>query len=90
MSNGLTQDRTLDIEESGMALTTDRPLTCSVPEAGKILGISRWAAYQAAANGQLPVIRIGRLVRVPLAALDRMVEPAGGKVPKAAANAEVA
>jgi excisionase family DNA binding protein len=60
-----------------MTLITDRPLTCSVPEAGRILGIGRDTAYQAAREGKLPVIRIGRLVRVPLAALERMVADTG-------------
>lgn len=59
-----------------MSLTRDRPLTCSVPEAGRMLGLSRCSAYAAAANGEIPVIRIGRLVRVPIAALERMVEQA--------------
>jgi len=38
-------------------------LAISVPEAGKRLGIGRSAAYAAAANGELPVIRIGGLLR---------------------------
>jgi excisionase family DNA binding protein len=61
----------------------DFPLTCTVPEAGKRLGIGRSSAYQAAANGEIPTIRIGRLVLVPVAALERMVEQAG-KSPEAA------
>jgi excisionase family DNA binding protein len=60
-----------------MSLTTDRPLTCSVPEAGKILGLGRDAAYRAAQTGEIPIIRIGRLVRVPLAALERLLDEAG-------------
>ena len=60
-----------------MSLTTEIPLTCSVPEAGKMLGLGRCSAYQAAANGEIPTIRIGRLLRVPIAALERMVEQAG-------------
>jgi excisionase family DNA binding protein len=55
----------------------DTPLTCSVIEAGKRLGLSRNSAYHAAANGQIPVIRFGRVLRVPIAALERMVDQAG-------------
>jgi excisionase family DNA binding protein len=51
-------------------------LAISVPEAGKRLGIGRSAAYQAAASGQLPVIRIGGLLRVPVRALERKLEAA--------------
>lgn len=49
--------------------------TLTVPEAGKIyFGLSRNAAYEAARRGQLPVIRIGRRVRVPIVAMDRLLE----------------
>jgi excisionase family DNA binding protein len=54
-------------------------LAISVAEAGRRLGIGRSAAYAAAANGQLPVIRIGGLLRVPLAALERSLEAAAKK-----------
>ena len=49
------------------------PLTCSVPEAGERLGVGRDAAYQGVRNGEIPVIQIGRLLRVPLIALDKML-----------------
>lgn len=58
----------------------EAPLTLSVPEAGKRLGIGRSAAYQAAATGELPVLRIGGLLRVPKIALDRMLEKAGERI----------
>jgi excisionase family DNA binding protein len=48
-------------------------MTCTVDEAGQILGIGRSAAYQAAANGQLPTIRIGRRLLVPLPRLEEML-----------------
>ena len=31
-----------------------------MPQAGRLLGVSRASAYKAARNGQLPVIRIGK------------------------------
>jgi excisionase family DNA binding protein len=43
-------------------------------ETAKRLGISRNSAYAAARRGQIPTIRIGRLLLVPTAALDRMLE----------------
>jgi excisionase family DNA binding protein len=55
---------------------TDEPLTITVPEAGKRLGISKWAAYRAAQRGEIPVVRIGALVRVPVRALERMLDRA--------------
>jgi Helix-turn-helix domain len=55
------------------------PLTMSVPDAGKrYFGLSRNAAYDAAARGDIPVIRIGRLLRVPVRALERMLDTARG------------
>ncbi len=50
------------------------PLTLSVPEAGKrYFNLSRNAAYAAAERGEIPTIRIGRLLRVPIAAMERML-----------------
>jgi len=51
------------------------PQTLSVPDAGKqYFGLSRQAAYDAAARGDIPTIRIGRLLRVPVRALERMLD----------------
>lgn len=44
------------------------------PEAGRALGLSRSAAYDAANRGDIPVIRIGRVLRVPTAALRRILQ----------------
>ena len=48
--------------------------TYSVEEAGKLLGVGRNAAYDAAKRGQIPVIRIGRRLLVPKVAFDLLVE----------------
>jgi excisionase family DNA binding protein len=57
----------------------------TVPEAGAKLGLSRQGAYNAAARGDLPVLRFGKLMRVPKAAIERMLEGAGAAAgPKAA------
>jgi hypothetical protein len=51
--------------------------TMSVPEAGReFFGLSRNASYKAAQRGEIPTVRIGRLLRVPLVALERkLAEP---------------
>jgi hypothetical protein len=55
----------------------DNDLTISVPEAGKrYFGLSRIASYAAADRGDIPTIRIGRLLRVPVRALERMLDRA--------------
>jgi hypothetical protein len=54
--------------------------TLTVPEAGKIyFDLERDASYAAAKRGQIPTIRIGRTLRVPIAALERMLEAAGAQ-----------
>jgi excisionase family DNA binding protein len=49
------------------------PLVLTVEEAAKTLRIGRTAAYEAARRGDLPVIRLGRSIRVPRHALDQML-----------------
>ena len=52
--------------------------TISVPQAGRTyLGIGRDASYDAARRGDIPVIRIGRLLRVPVVAMERMLDRVG-------------
>jgi hypothetical protein len=52
----------------------DNHYTLSVPEAGrKYFSLGRNASYTAAANGQIPVIKFGKHMRVPVATLERMV-----------------
>jgi hypothetical protein len=61
-------------------MTDQTPQTLSVPEAGKrYFGLSRNASYAAAQKGQLPIIRIGRLLRVPVRAMERMLDQASDK-----------
>jgi hypothetical protein len=51
------------------------PLTISVPEAGKrYFNMSRNASYAAAKRGDIPNIRIGRLLRVPVRAMERLLD----------------
>jgi Helix-turn-helix domain len=62
-------------------MADEAPLTITVPEAGKrYFNLSRNAAYAAAARGELPVVKIGRLLRVPVRACERMLEEAGAGV----------
>jgi hypothetical protein len=63
-------------------MTDAKPKTLSVPDAGWLyFGLSRGASYEAARRGELPVIRIGRLLRVPVIALERMLVDAGRTLP---------
>jgi hypothetical protein len=54
------------------------PLTLSVPEAGKkYYGLSKNSSYDAVARGDIPVIRVGKLLRVPVRAMERILDAAG-------------
>lgn len=55
----------------------EEKLVYDVPEAGAKLGLSRNGSYDAAARGEIPTIKIGRLLKVPKIAFDRMLEQAG-------------
>jgi hypothetical protein len=56
-------------------MNTELPKTLSVPEAGRAYyGVSRNSAYAAAARGEIPTIKIGKLLRVPVAAMEEMLK----------------
>jgi excisionase family DNA binding protein len=57
----------------------EKRLVYEVPEAGAKLGLSRNASYAAAKRGDIPTIKIGKLLRVPKAAFDQMLARAGVK-----------
>jgi excisionase family DNA binding protein len=46
----------------------------TVPEAAKVLRLSRAFAYQLVAEGELPSLRLGRRVLIPRAALEQFIE----------------
>jgi hypothetical protein len=54
------------------------PKTLTVPEAGReYFGLGRNASYEAARRGEIPTIKIGKLLRVPVVALERKLQEAG-------------
>jgi hypothetical protein len=56
----------------------DQPKTLTVPEAGRVyFDLGRNASYEAARRGDIPTIKIGRLLRVPVGAMERKLEEAG-------------
>jgi hypothetical protein len=51
--------------------------TLSVPEAGRqYFDLGRNGSYAAAARGDIPTIKIGKLLRVPIRALEQMLDTA--------------
>ncbi len=59
-------------------------LTLTVDETAKCLGVSRNSAYEAIAKGEIPVVKIGKRLLVPKAALETLL--AAGQPKKNNAN----
>jgi hypothetical protein len=52
--------------------------TMSVPQAGRVyFDLGRNSSYEAARRGEIPTIRIGRLLRVPVVQMERKLEETG-------------
>ena len=49
-------------------------LSLTVPEAAKLLRISRGTAYEGVRTGAIPALRFGRTIRIPRCALERMLD----------------
>jgi hypothetical protein len=60
-------------------MTDGDRLVLEVPEAGAKLGLGRNASYAAAKRGDIPTIKIGRLLRVPVRALEELLNAASRK-----------
>jgi excisionase family DNA binding protein len=58
--------------ETSVARNRER-LVYTVPEAGRLLGLGRNAAYDAAKRGDIPTLRVGRLLLVPKTPFHRML-----------------
>jgi excisionase family DNA binding protein len=55
----------------------DDKLTLTVPEAAALLGIGKSLAYEAIQRGEIPCIRVGHRLLVPVAALNLMLGQGG-------------
>ncbi len=53
-------------------------LTITVPEAARMLGISRGLAYEMAREGTIPTLRFGRRMVIPLVAIERLLQETNG------------
>lgn len=69
-----------DLQSCGAPMSQTAPSNClvyTVPEAGALLGLTKNASYEAAKRGDIPTIRLGKLIKVPKAALHAMIDGAG-------------
>ncbi len=64
-------------EESGIVTrftrVEDLPQLVTIPELARFLGVGRGKAYDLVRRGEVEHVRLGRLVRVPRAAIARFV-----------------
>lgn len=66
--------------EKGNLMEKIEKRTYTIPEAAKIIGISRSLAYQLAREGKLPTIKLStKRTVIPIAALDRWLEESVNK-----------
>jgi hypothetical protein len=62
-------------------MTDGAEKTISVPKAGRrYFDLCRGASYEAAKRGNIPIIRISRLLRALVRVLERMLDSAGEHV----------
>lgn len=52
---------------------TDHPLTLTVEQAAKLLGIGRSTAYELVHTGDIPSLRLGRRIVVPVCQVEAML-----------------
>lgn len=56
-------------------MADEAPKTLSVPAAGKTyFNLGRNGSYAAAERGDIPTIRVGRLLRVPVKAMEKLLD----------------
>jgi len=65
-----------------MGDTQHERLTLTVEETAEKLGISRGLAYEAVANGEIPVVRVGRRLLVPVVGLEKMLKSSQKEEPQ--------
>jgi excisionase family DNA binding protein len=54
--------------------TDDLPRVLTIPEAARVLRVSRGVAYEAARTGEIPTVRIGRRILVPTSRLLALID----------------
>ena len=64
-------------------LDGEKPRWMSVPAAGReYFGLSRNGSYDAALRGDIPTVRVGRLLKVPVHMMEAKFSQAGAAPPR--------
>jgi hypothetical protein len=67
------------MKQEELVALLSRPLI-SVAEMKAVIGLSQYSAYAAVKRGDIPTVRIGRLIKVPTAPLRKMLGLEAGAV----------
>lgn len=59
---------------AAVPLASVQPTMSVWPEVGHAFGLSRSSTYDAVARGEIPTIKLGRLLRAPTAAIRKMLQ----------------
>jgi excisionase family DNA binding protein len=76
-------DTASELEQSFQLAGDDDRLAITVDEVARLLSLKRSTAYHLVNCGEIPSIRIGKRVRVPIAALHKMIAAGGSPQPVA-------
>jgi excisionase family DNA binding protein len=68
-----SHDEASPVKDSVLPAKWAGHLMFTIEEAREILRVSRASAYAAAKNGELPTVRIGRLMRVTRTTIERLL-----------------
>lgn len=78
MTQNRSYERSLLDGDTGPAPSRDptsiRPITVRIPDAAKMLGLSRSRIYELITSGDIEVIKLGRATLVPVAGLEALIE----------------
>jgi len=55
------------------------PLIMTVPDVGRIMGISKVKAYELVKTDGFPIIKVGRRITIPKPAFERWLNNCGGE-----------
>lgn len=74
MAKDRVSNKSSKARESTSYVNTDNRLCITVPEAAKMLGISRNFAYDLVKRHKIPVIELGKRKLIPRVGLEKMLE----------------
>lgn len=66
-------------KETKITTLDEMPLIMTVPDVGRIMGISKVKAYELVKTDGFPIIKVGRRITIPKPAFERWLNNCGGE-----------